>query len=269
MGLAEGYPGVEEVHTLNGLAINDLTVEPRIRLTRITGLHSLPDADDVRANRTARDGEIALPGGLRGKTIVYEGIVQARSLVGMRQKARALRAAARVRSSEQRMWLGPDFFMDGRIIAFDADDEQTTGPTSVRPWQRPFTLSMRLSDPRVYFNPGEAGGAAAGASTTLHNSGDVPTDPVLTLSNVGPLVTVYNGTLDKSLRFAVPVANQGGTMIVDFKQRSARIGAFDAMTGFDAGFSDWWDEYVPGLEPGDNNVGITGADMAASWYAAF
>jgi hypothetical protein len=210
-----------------------------------------------------------LPGAPRGKTVVYEGIVQARTLSGLRQTAKALRAACRERNVEQRMWLGTDYFMDGRVLAFDEDDEQTTGPQAVRPFQREFQLSLRLSDSRVYYNQLGVVGAADGESVVLHNSGDADTDPVLTLTVTAATVTVYNGTLDKYLIFNGLGAHIAGVLVVDFKARTARIGAFDAMTGFDTAGSTWWDEYVPGLVPGDNNVGVTGAAMSASWYPAF
>ncbi|WP_297775062.1 hypothetical protein [Mycobacterium sp.] len=269
MALIDGYPGVEATHTINGVAMNVLTAEPRIRLTRVTGLHSLADADDTRQTNTGRRGETVLPGAPRGKTVVYEGTVQARTLAGLRQTAKALRAACRERNAEQRVWLGTDFFMDGRILSFDADDEQTTGPQAVRPFQRDFTLSLRMSDARVYYNQLGAAAAADGDSVVLHNSGDADTDPTLNLTVAAATVQVYNGTLDKYLIFNGLDAHIGGVLVVDFKARTARIGGFDAMTGFDTTGSTWWDEYVPGLAPGDNNVGVVGAAMAASWYPAF
>src|SRR3954447_16809605 len=91
--VAAGPPGLEVTHTCNGFVLNERTADTWVKLTKLTGFHSLPEADDNRGPRTGRRGEIIYPSQERGKTIVYEGEVRAKTLTGLRTKATAMRAA--------------------------------------------------------------------------------------------------------------------------------------------------------------------------------
>ena len=65
VAIIDGILGLEARHRWNGIfLLNDLEGGlPRTKLTRITGIHSLPEADDEREPRTAMIGEWIFPRG--------------------------------------------------------------------------------------------------------------------------------------------------------------------------------------------------------------
>lgn len=262
-----GPPGLEVAHLVNGFTINDLGYDNRIRLTKITGLYSLADVEDETAGTVGQAGEWALPRDRRGRTVVYEGIIQATTLAALRLMARGLRGACRERSSEIAVLFGddPTWFFTGRVMQLDMDDEQTTGPNHVRPWQRAFTLGLRLSDPRVYVWTGKTASAAANTAATATNDGNTDTEPTFTMTTVsGSDVTIQSLTLGKKL---VLLDLPAGSLEVNFKQRTMQVGSTDVSGKLDVEESDWWDAGVPGLAPGANSVKASRA-WTVAWHDA-
>src|SRR3954447_11985615 len=75
-------PGLNGTHTWNDdVVLNDRTVWPRVKLNRIPGLHTLPELEDQRDLPVGAMGEIPRPSLTRGKSLVYEGTVEARTQV--------------------------------------------------------------------------------------------------------------------------------------------------------------------------------------------
>ncbi len=129
---------------------------PWFKVDRVTGLYSLGDPQDVRDNRVGADGEITRLGRRRGKTVVYEGTIKARTRRELLECRDLLAAAFEDMTGEGIMvgaWQGwnpdlgteePRYFL-GRALACEIVDEQTT-----RSHERPFVVSIRLSDPHFY-----------------------------------------------------------------------------------------------------------------------
>lgn len=160
---------------------------------------------------------------------------------------------------------GDSWNFTARVMQLDCDEEQTLGPEAARsPWQRPFVLSLRMLDPRFYKEPIRTLGSGTG-TRTLTNDGNAPSDPSFTVATTGA-VTITNNTVDgRKLRF---IGVPSGDLVVDFKGRTATIDGDDAIPYLQSD-SDWWDEGVPGLKPGDNSINVSGGQAwSASWYDA-
>jgi hypothetical protein len=144
---------------------------------------------------------------------------------------------------------------------------------------RQFQLSIRMPDPRFLLTSDyvNSTGHAAGVAAVINNPGDAFADPKFTITVPGglPTITLTNASVitpsgSARLRFnAVPA----GSLVVDFTigARFATIAGADAMRYFDSGYSNWWDEFIPGVggvddvASGDNTLNVTGG----SWSVAF
>lgn len=128
-----------------------------------------------------------------------------------------------------------------RALALTMDEVQATTL-----WRRPFALSLRLPDPRVYF-PSLAVDVTHATAAAVTNSGTAPADPVITIESVSAgTVSITDGTRD--LVFTVAPAEAGGDLIVDFAARTAKVGT--AHVELVVADSDWWDSFVDGIAPG-------------------
>lgn len=152
MGVYSGpLYGMETWHQWSsGLTLNAGGM-PRIVIEKIVGLHALPEADDFRASRTEQPGEIIYPSFARGKTITYNGTIYANSWGNLRTWESTMYWSFWDRSNEGNMNVGGAYRFYARPLALEMDDEQTVGPHAIPyPYQRPFVLSLRLSDPNYY-----------------------------------------------------------------------------------------------------------------------
>ena len=297
--LIEGVLGLEAFHTFAApgcpaVTLNDRStvavatlpdgtiqrdVLPRYKVRRITGLRSRPDADDTREPVRGGIGELVYPSLQRGKTVVYEGSVEALSLESLRAATTTLLAAFSNTSSEGTMTVSPPAGRGGvswsyvaRSLACDIDDVQDRGPRAVYRWARNFTLSVRQGDPR-YYTAGVNVGGASGATVGVTNLGTAPSEPVFTLAGpIAPPVTIERlGPDPRQLVFATSIAwlaiNAGKHLVVEFGRRPRAYspeagGDFAALLTF---ASNWWDEGVGGILPGAQDIKVTGA----AWAVAF
>jgi hypothetical protein len=258
----------------------------RVIFDAIGNWGALGDREDRRSPRRGMIGEQALRAILLGKTLSPKGRVQAPSRQLLVRAVREFQAAMND-DQEQRfeLWPHPDYgsighYFHAATLALDGlDDDQTNySPQSLpTPWQRDFTLSIRLSDPRMYVIDDLAGtGFTSGSTHTLDVGGNAPTDPVIsgTLDGVDHF-TVENLSLPVGGAHAklffddLPVTT--GDVEIDFDSRVATIDGDDIggfLTGFD---SRWWDDDVPaGMNPGSNQIKATGLDdWGVAWHDAF
>src|SRR4051812_25808791 len=92
-GMQHGVPGIEGQHIFNDLVTFNTPTVPRMKLDKITGLHDLPEIDDTREQNYGRAGEQVYPVNTRGRTITYEGRLQAISILQLRQLTQDLKIA--------------------------------------------------------------------------------------------------------------------------------------------------------------------------------
>jgi hypothetical protein len=288
-----GILGIEARHQWNGGAtLGDLTASPRVKLTAISGLRSLADAEDIRDNAMGRRGEIPRNSYRRGKTLAYELLLQARTLADLRQLASEL-AAGFDDLSEGRMLVTPDpeytagfsRFFRARALSLDEGPE-ILNPHAAWQFQQPFALGLRMADTRFY-DPQEvidstglialAGGVAppltppvtlpdtgegAGA-VTLTNPGNAAAEPVIDV--YGPVTDpiLSNLSQGKTLAFEGVELTASTFLRVDFYTRTVKLqGTSDYRSKIDWDASDWWDPGAVGLVPGENLIQIRGASIA-------
>lgn len=292
--IASGPPGLEGIHTLHlpagtilpsgasSVAMNQWEGSlPYLQLQRVTGLYDVADADDPRDNLVNQIGEVPYPRLRRGKTLTYSGLVRAASLDDMRSLIATLRAIA---SSTQDTTLtlaydatyaggALEFTACGQPIAFTCDDDQSSfSPQSVpSPYQRGFTLTYRMRDPRFYATSVAAATAAAagGTSAVLTVAGLAPSEPtfVLTGPSSGGAVTIQHLGQGKTLAMRPTFAlASGDTLTVNFAQRTASLTSAGVTTdvsgSIDYTVTDWWDEDAVGVGAGNNTLE---ALHVASW----
>lgn len=278
----EGVLGLEANHRLaNRVDLNTQTGFPRCELDRITGLHSLPDADDNREATYAMTGERVYPSLNRGKTVTYEGRILARDLHGLRWMGTQLRYAATVgRLTETSIVVTPHPAIggavhryDARILALDIDDDQTRGVGSMpTAYQREFVLSVRQSDPRYYLVGQDVTANAVESDVVeVNNVGNFDALPVFIVN--GPVPTDlffqrYDNFVERALVYEDVGLATGQQLKLDFNNRTlTRVSdgeSFEHKRAFD--LSNWWDTTAAALNPGITHVSVSGAP---TWSITF
>jgi hypothetical protein len=289
--ITHGPLGRRGVHTWNtGAAVlNDRASTrrgPRVAINKVTGLRKRPDSDDPREANVGRSGETPRPRFKRGKTLVYEGWLQAPTESELYQlcldvmEAFAIDDTGLMTIAPATGVTGPTWRYTARVTDCDIDDS-TVMPSSALPtrWQWPITLSLRMADSRFYLDDEvSVGSIASGVVHTVTNDGRADTDPIITVTlddpGVATELVLVNSTLeDGLLRFDLPATVDGIDLTglrVDFAARSARViktggSEADGIRFLNVPLSRWWDEHVPGLQPGGNDIDVDGG----SWILTF
>lgn len=270
-------PGLSAKHTWRGgqfvLGDNQGAL-PRYKVKNIKGLWSTPDSDDNRRRRYAQPGEYATAGAVGGKTIVYSGFVQASTMVELEYACNLLKAAHYhdPQLSEAQMVIarnaavgGHSYQFTARLVQVEIDDEQTFAATDrPSPWQRPFTASFRLSDPRIYVTDAQyqqSSPAATGANDPIldvSNGGAYDAVPVLRIT--GPVVSPIISRPGATLATAFPLTGAEWADI-DFAARKITKSTGTDLTNLrNIPASSWWDagqEGIPGGVPGPTVTRLT------------
>lgn len=288
--IADGPLGLEAIHVLHGrwanVYLNDLAAYPRFELDRISGLHSLPEAEDQRYSPVGVPGEIPLPSQVRGKTLTYEGRIVAHNAQEMRQQAAFLRNMAAERSVEVRIDITPhpaygdiQWWFGARTTAYDSDEEikETSLSAYPSPHQRDFTWSVRMSDARFYVIGHDVVVNGASGDVRSINPGTLsPTEPVFVIN--GPTGTDlvferYDNFDARKLLFKNVGLAAGQQLRLDFRARTlTRVSdGVDFLPTMNLTESNWWDEDTFGLYPGPTQVRCAGGNnwtctaSPASW----
>jgi hypothetical protein len=282
VALADGPLGLEASHVWHGgidggnLTLNELSVFPRYRLTRIRGLFSAPEFEDEREPAFAQSGEFAYPSLMRGKTAVYEGLIEANTLQEIRQMRSILVNGFSGQLSEGRVEIHPhpDYGIlvweyNAKCTAVEVEDVPPPHMNRLPTKEvREFTVTLRLSDPRFYvLGTNDTGAQAAAFSIT--NTGLVPTDPLfvidVNLIAEDGFFTVVNESIEAQFTIVFPEGTpEAGKVYVDFKTRkltyypdSAPATEQDIPMYFNNALTNWTDRGMPGLVVGLNALSWT------------
>lgn len=285
-------PGREAIHTWDGrLVLGDPTTSPAFLIEEISGRDAKADHEDRRTPRVGQIGETPRRTLLQGKTEAWRGSIYAGSLAELR-RARALLLDAFSTNDELRMdvaWhpdyratLLPeeqvDWFFHARCIALSAPD--MAPKLTPRGLRVPFTLALRLSDPRYYqarelvyetgsldtssettlpvTAPFTVGGGLVGA-VAVSNPGTAPVDPVIDIHGPATAPELFNDTVGAVLRTRAVTIPADSFLQVDFRERRLLLdGQSDYGHRLDRAQTNWWDEGVPGLAPGENLIRLRG-----------
>lgn len=292
-------PGIEGLHTWDSIVT--LNVKdgsfPRYKLRRINGLRSKPESDDNRDATPGRIGEIAYPSLLRGKTVTYEGDIEALSLDSLRRAESDLLLAFGTNEVRQMALTfhplyapgaGLAYYYEARCVQVEVPDEQTAGAfTAPSPYKRPFTVALRLLDPRIYqtpsvgpFQTSPVSGTIAGitppiippitltsqttgGSAAVTNLGTAETDPTIEL--YGPIVNpvIINSTTGHQLQLRnLQLDTTSNFVRLEFKTRQVFLEGVTLRPDLiDPINSTWWDAGVPGLPPGTSTILYRGSGI--------
>jgi Phage tail protein len=288
-----GILSLEARHQWNdGTVMNDLDASPRIKIDAISGLRSIADGEDNRTSMPGRRGERVRHGLRRGKTVAYEGRVQARSLADLRSlfdhfasEFDDLAEGRMLVSAHPEYSAGFSRFYRGRAITFN-DGDEIFNPDSRWPYQQSFALGIRMGDTRFYGlqqvsvetgEIAESGGLAPpatppltisslgdGAGTvTVGNPGTAAADPVIEI--FGPISNpvITNLTQGLALAFRDVTIAEGSFLRIDFDARTVLLeGTSDYRSKIDWSLSDWWNPGVAGFLAGDNVIQLRGDTIA-------
>jgi hypothetical protein len=284
-GIEHGVGGLESIHRLNNrFDMNLQGVMPRVKIDRITGLHSLPDADDIREKNYGRAGEIEYTSLYRGRTVVYEGRCQAMDLLGLRWITRTFREAGSfghlhhgsIHVYPPAAIGGVTFLYEPRILSLEIDDEWTRSLHAVpSPYQREFILTVRSGDPR-YFAVGMDqvyGPAADGQWVAVNNPGNAVANPVFVYTGPATGTVTFERAagnfLARKMVYREMSLSSGQQAILDFKNRKFTLASdgsdLDYLRVFDD--SNWWNPGAAGLNIGVSTVRVSGG--SGSWMISF
>lgn len=290
-------PGLTGLHRWNNeVSLNDLGSWPRVRLTSIPGLHTLPDLEDQRDTPAGRSGEIPRRAMDRGKQVVYSGVLEASSLGELEELRAQLLGLFMTRDSRMvitRTVGDPEenyaHFFDARVTACDIPEEMPD-PSALRRetygHERNFTLGLRLADPRFYRDPAdsidtglitpESGtplpwtlpvvltpGGSNGATMSVDYKGNAPTSRAV-FDLWGPVTSpgLKSETLNRQLVFNTVIPS-GSFLRVDFYTRTLSWNGIEEVSFLNRDVSTWWTGDMPALAPNQINViRYTGTGLA-------
>lgn len=304
VAITDGPLGLEALHVwtppqgiISG-GIPDFTLNDRsllwpldgyaFKLKSIQGLHALPEFIDEREAALGRPGELVYDAQAGGKNVVYSGDIIASTLQYLRRGANVMRQAfgamsregGRVhewaQSGEGMMTITPhasygseNHIFFARTASLEIGDEQLDGPSRVpSPYRRPFVLTLRLADPRIYHATTQSStGNADGAVVFIDNDGSAPTDPVFKVQGAFTSTPIV---LARGTDYVLAFENMNGIadgLWVDFKGRRAWLNddGGDMTAHLSVADSNWWDPGIVGLDPGPNSVGVTGCGAGGVW----
>lgn len=258
-----------------------------VALTNISGLHSLPELVDEREAALGRVGEVPYDAEDGGKTVVYTGRIYGATMQMLRRAGNDMRRTFQAKSREAgavhrlayvgegMMTVAPhaaygsvDHVFFGRCTGLELGDEQDMGPNAEpTPYSRTFSLTIRMADPRVYETTIQSStGNLDGDSIFATNLGSAPTEPTFKLQGVFTTAPVV---IARGTEYVLAFEGLNGIadgLWVDFKSRRAWLNtAGTEMTPrLSVAQSNWWDPGVHGLDPGPNDIGVTGIG-AGTW----
>jgi len=275
----DGPLGLEGIHIWNAaITLNSLESFPRYKLTGITGLFDLPDAESNAFIPVAKPFEMPTPSMVRGKTIVYEGVMEASNQQSLAQMRTNLRAAFQNRTVEQQMIISPhadygaiSWAYRARVLACSVEetlDDRSLTETR-NPYKRNFTVTVRMMSDARYYRVGATQSISgdSGETVTFTNSGNAPVDPVFVIDGSidGDLVIERTGNPDaRRLELNDLSIGSGNELVINFATRRIyrTSDGIDRDGKLNFADSNWWDEDIWGLMPGNTSVKVTGG---AGW----
>lgn len=133
-------------------------IYPQIVIDRIPGWRRLPDITDNRAGRTYGVGEIPYPSRMGGKTIVYECRLETVTREDCLAYQHAIINGFGAATDDEGVMTVTPWPVPGGVVwtyaarVLDADftEEWTLRGNHIATYEWPFTLTLRMSDPKFY-----------------------------------------------------------------------------------------------------------------------
>jgi len=174
--------GVDAVFQYNNLTFNDTSTIDKIRITSIDGIDDA-DVRDVREDRPATDGEIPYDNHYSGRTLVFNGRIEAFMRDKLRDMQFALRTAFMDINEELPLFFLTNsaatyhFIMCKKNTKLQMGEEQKSSGT----YFREFQLTLRASYPAFYIYNQHFQSWTPPAGISLTNLGNYTTYPLINL----------------------------------------------------------------------------------------
>jgi hypothetical protein len=191
--------GLENVFEYNGLIFHDRTVVDKYRVTKITGLRDADVRDGTREVRTDDHGEDAGESKYGGRSLIFEGIIQAHNIGKLRDMEQGLRTAFAGLKEKPLIFRTGNIDLDVQIMvkkqnSIGGDEEQN----NLRP-ERTFQIPLRASNPRWLSLKTERysvpiTGEFAGELARPINHGNFDAQPIIKIFNAPTRLTLRNET---------------------------------------------------------------------------
>lgn len=303
--------GLEGVHTRGSIVLNDRQAAlPRLDLTGMPGFRQLPEFEPLNEKNTGRTGETPRRGDRAGKQFTMEGLVKANNIVEFRELAADL--GAMFDATREQQWTAaphpddpnladlPERWYNARCVDL-AIEEVWAESNKLRHhgFEAPFSLVLRMSDPRFYFpdeesvssstratntgtgdliDPGAGTASDQAIDVTVQNDGNVETPGIIRIDAAsGTQITnpvISNETIGKYLRFRDLQLDTGEAIEIDMANRTIVRDSGDNSRHKLDGLSTWWDVGIASFAPGANTIRLRGWNLAAgseltvTWYSA-
>jgi len=292
--------GLEGIVTAGGIVMNDrLATYPRVELSDIVGLRSLPDYEEIKDQAIGRLGEVPRNNTRSGKTITFEGIIKAQSIIDLRTHMALVSAAFQgtgemqfdhePHASDPNAGSLPTRWYRALPLACDPVEswpEQGKLGTATHGFEAVFSMPVRLSDPRFYWPTAvtghddtlSTGGGEAPPLTpdgesdppsgnsltvTVNNTGNTATEGIITITGRVWNPVVSNLTTGKFLRFDDLDVEAAEELEIDSKRRRIRRASGANNRHKLDETSDWWDPGEDFLAVGSNQIRLNGYVMGA------
>jgi hypothetical protein len=252
-------PPASSAVTLHSTAIGSKRV-----VTRAEGIQGTPPIREVKTLRGQQSGAVFRQKWLDARTITFEGEIVGSSIEDTFDELDAVQKAfnAVIPATGTLKWTrdasGQALQTEVQLGSF-SPLVLTDGSNRVV-----YQVQLNAPDPRVYdqaltTNTGTTvTNAATGATCSFTNAGSYPTPPIMRVYGgvVAPVLRLPTGA---GLTFTSTVAS-GDYLEIDVFNRTVKTnGSINAISGLNAGISDWFE-----LPTGSSTVKLTGSSISGS-----
>lgn len=176
--------GIDAVFYYNGLTFNNRTTIDKIRITSIEGLDD-PDVRDTREDNVAEDGETPYDAHHGGRTLVFNGKIEAFQRFKLRDLQEAIKSAFVDLTEHPLFFLTGNPTLDHYIDCRKSSKIQwTEEQKDAGTYYRDFQLTLRASNPRFLKYQAHSQGMDPDSTRSLpiSNFGNYTSEPIIIIS---------------------------------------------------------------------------------------
>lgn len=229
--------GLEAVFRFNGLTFNDTSTVDKYRVTSIDGLDD-PDIRDSREDNPGVDGEMVYDSNYGGRTLAFNGKIEAFTIDKLRDMQQAIRTAFNDLSREYPLYfLTGDAARDHFINCKKFSKLQWGEEQRDENFFRDFLITLRASNPRFFSNTVTAVTIDYGAgerNKNVNNQGNYFAEPTIVIN--GPITEpkIYNEKTLQILAFKDTTTIADGDFFkITFNNETPTIVDQDGVNRFD------------------------------------
>lgn len=245
-------PGIESVLEFRGLRMNVREWVDTYVIKDILGMDD-PDLNDQREDNPSDDGETPLDSKYRGRTLVLQGFIRAKTVWKLNDMFQALRRAFADVSQESPLVFRAGNPQADAIIYCKKSQKNQWGNTQqhANHFQRDFSITLRASNPRFLSYTQEylyMPLAASPVNFSTFNRGTYTAQPVITIHGaVNSGLEIINRTTNKRIILKKPLGSTE-VLVLDMALRRIRDEATGEARGTWLHDDSGWPLIIPDVE---------------------